>query len=357
MSFPLWTPVRDIPLLPFFTFSVTWSDYLSWAVLMTFFTSILVYQITLNKISLRLFLGSLLVLLIQDQLRWQPWIYMYILMLLPFGFINKNNPEKIKNYLQLILIAVYFWGGIHKMHPNFITSTFSSIFGTYFYFLDESTLKGYLFVGYLLPVTEIAIAVFLIIPKLRSTGVQLAIISHIFIMAYLGPWGIDFNRIVLPWNLAMVILVFTLFADKKRISIVGFNSVKKHWFYHGAFILLYLLPILNAFGKWDHYLSFSLYSNKAPHFYVASEYNSFGTFTASTETFIKKMQPLSGNGYLDINTWCMSSLKVPFYPEERVFKQFAKHFCNTDPNPDKLLFITKQPTWNDEIITSFYCKD
>ncbi|MEQ8241400.1 MAG: hypothetical protein RIA69_19455 [Cyclobacteriaceae bacterium] len=258
--------------------------------------------------------------------------------------------------MQLSLIAVYIWSGIHKVHPNFVNTNFENIIQTYFQFVDKELLKAYLFIGYLAPVFEIAVGLFLFIPKTRTIGIIMALLLHAFIIAYLSPVGIDYNSIVIPWNVAMALMVVSLFHKKQPIDWRSIVSKLGNKYLQFALMLVLIMPTLSAFQLWDHYLSFSLYSNKTPHFYVASEYNSFGPFNDSTEPFIKKIKPIRGSSYLDINAWCMSILNVPFYPEKRVFKQLSKHFCQSDPNPDKLLFVILQPHWNSETIHSFSCE-
>jgi uncharacterized membrane protein YphA (DoxX/SURF4 family) len=193
-------------------------------------------------------------LLLQDQLRWQPWVYMYALMLIPFTFAKKPSEEQLQAFFRLLLIAVYIWSGVHKIHPNFVNTTFENIINTYLPFVDKELLKAYFFIGYLAPIYEIAVGIFLFIPSMRKVGIVMVLMLHTFIICYLSPIGIDYNAIVIPWNVAMAIMVGSLFCEKHVIHWRSLITKLGNRYLQLALILVLIMPALSVFQLWDHYL-------------------------------------------------------------------------------------------------------
>ena len=56
------------------------------------------------------------------------------------------------------------------------------------------------------PVMEIAVAVGLLVPRLRNAAVAGAIATHVVVLGLLGPLGHRTNAVVWPWNAAMAAL-------------------------------------------------------------------------------------------------------------------------------------------------------
>ncbi|MEZ4687635.1 MAG: hypothetical protein R3B47_16700 [Bacteroidia bacterium] len=74
------------------------------------------------------FLLGIALFIVLDQMRLQPWVYMYFFLLLPFVFVKRESPETIwLPCLQIIMVAMYLWSGFHKFNPNFIETTFSNM--------------------------------------------------------------------------------------------------------------------------------------------------------------------------------------------------------------------------------------
>lgn len=75
------------------------------------------------------FIVCAILLAILDQNRWQPWFYQYVLMLFVVSFFNfrcddTKQQHAIVTIFKLMIAAVYFWSGLQKLNPHFITDTY-----------------------------------------------------------------------------------------------------------------------------------------------------------------------------------------------------------------------------------------
>jgi hypothetical protein len=104
-------------------------------------------------------------------------------------------------------------------------------------------------------------------------------------------------------------------------------------------ILVWVVPALNFFGLWDHYLSFSLYSNKPSTFYIAIEESEIQKVDKRFKNYFGGIPGLRGGQLIDINKWSYAELNVPFYPETKAFKKVSASFCELGIADDKLIFL------------------
>src|SRR5687768_10055149 len=83
LTFNLWRVDRFFPLAPFVPWLNESSTQLN-SLLLTVLTLSLVAAIFSSKsIFISIVLCALIIILLQDQQRWQPWVYCYLLLLLP----------------------------------------------------------------------------------------------------------------------------------------------------------------------------------------------------------------------------------------------------------------------------------
>jgi hypothetical protein len=356
LSFKLWTSDRIFPLLPVFDkipLLIYPFDYLF------IFSLILLLCINLfywkNRINLFV-IAILSVFFIQDQNRWQPWAYIYFMFLILFSFSGKseNKQRNLLFYFRIIIIGIYLWSGIHKLNSNFIDETFEMILTRFLSLQEEQLINSLKPLGYCIPLVEIAISIFLFLSKLRDIGVYLAIISHIFILLYLSPLGVNDNFVVYPWNIAMITIVFFAFyrtTDKLEIlrNKPDLRTVL-------ILFLIYIFPGLNFFNLWDNYLSFSLYSNKTDNYYIIIEETQLDKIDKRMVPYFLPIEGLKGGKIIDIGKWSAKELNVPFYPEKRTFKKVAKQFCRLGIRDDQLYFLELKSSEKGKYIR-YTCKD
>ena len=114
--------------------------------------------------------------------------------------------------------------------------------------------------------------------------------------------------------------------------------------------------MLNFFGYWDHYLSFSLYSNKPSKFYIAIEKGEIHKIDNRFGNHFANIQGLQGGQLIDVDKWAFSELNVPFYPEMSLFKKLSVKFCDVGIDEDKLVFLELFYT-NSTLSNRFTCSE
>jgi hypothetical protein len=358
ISHDLWLSNRFFPLAPVFESFIIFNffyDIILFAGLLIGLLCIVPFK---KKLPIYLVLCILIFLFTQDQMRWQPWVYIYLLMLFCFAFGNKNSPSEFFNSLQIIFVGIYIWSGLHKLNPNFIEGTFSAILVKLFHIKVQATINFLLPLGYSIPLIEIFIGVALYTRRLRNWGVLVAIVTHVFILIYLSPLGINYNYIVYPWNLAMIVFVPSLFYNVScSINFWECKTVKAQILPWTVIIFVWLAPILNTIGYWDSYLSFALYSDKLTSYYIAVEQGELGKIDKRLSKYFVNVKGLSGGQIIDMNKWSLAELNVPFNPEKRIFKKVAKSFCKLQINNERLVFLECRLPLVKQNIQSFTCAD
>jgi len=289
-SAPVWTNTRTFPVLPigsgFPILPTPWDTGLYALMLGSLIAAMWFYRPAIIT-----FLATSFFAYCGDQNRGQPWLYMYWVMLL----LSLFSAAPAHAASRCAIAVVYFWGGIQKLNERFfaVTPEWFVAPATNWHLppiaidLLKLTVKA-------APFIEIAIALMLWFPRLRRAALGLTILTHAFALVFLGPWGHNYNWVVWPWNLAMITLVWGLFAPGKLFEmsptkITHNNKLKSDerakksspltatalpfagWQVtfrelRGSrpalvIVVLYgLLPILSYSGRWDSYFSFSLYS-------------------------------------------------------------------------------------------------
>jgi len=200
-----------------------------------------------------------LLLLATDVMRWQPTLYQYFLTLI----IYLIAPKKFKNYLLLLLSATYLYSGLLKFNPIFIDFNWSKHILVEFIGLpiQYTKLTFIKLLGFIIPVIE-TLAGILLLTRFRRKGFYLIIITHIFILIFLGKLSFSYSFAVWIWNLIML-LIALVYLFKPKIDKLKINFLTLIWI-----ILIFVLPSLNFFEKYYPYFSFDMYSGDKHVLYI-----------------------------------------------------------------------------------------
>lgn len=298
----------------------------------------------------RLFIFLLLVLnlayVFLDQNRLQPWFFIYnsfflVLFFYNWRIDNVNNYNSFFIILQLCFSAVYVYSGLQKFNPGFINETYPWFIKPLADFVSERQMITLGKTGYVIPFIEIFIGLGLLFKPLRFIAIPLVIILHVIILLLMGPLGNNYNAVVWPWNIMMVVLALLLFSGKTNERFFSISHLFKQPVFYLVMVLFWILPAFNLVGKWETYLSFSLYSGN----------NHNGKILLCDEAYnrlpfyVRHYVYHNGGQYiLYPKEWCLSELKTPLYPEKRVFENvtaYVKTISRSSNEDVKLVYIEK----------------
>jgi hypothetical protein len=207
---------------------------------------------------------------LEDRARWQPWPYQYALMLAAVavggGCAGGDRAEAAVRLVRWVLVAVYFWSGVHKLGPAFPRLVGFAFAGPDLEASGPGTAAALRAAAWLVGPFEVLTAVMLALPvrRLRRAGVVMAVATHLVILAGFIPTGR--NPVVWPWNAAMAVLVPVAFWGGRGGAPAGPRSrpaaVRALGLSYG-----FLLGVAPAFsepgrGWWPSYLGFHLYSGR-----------------------------------------------------------------------------------------------
>lgn len=344
LSHRLWVSSRNYPLVPIIhglpplKFPL---DYICAAILY-----LLLWMIALSstpRLYTYSFTGLLFFLALYDQMRWQPWVYLYLFTLLALSCFSGEEDdvrgqENVLNICRLVIAATYFYSGLQKMNRHFAAMGVTGIMGPRAANLPLSHLWPWLMAA-----TEVSIAVGLLTRRYRNLAVVAAIAMHSLILfcciVLLPHW----NSVIWPWNLTMIAFLVLLFwnSDFSFREVLWRNPLALQ---KVALVLFCILPLLSFFGWWDSYLSASLYSANVPEARLVFRGNVRDQLPSSVRNYVK---PLPAATYmLDVGTWSLGELNVPPYPAMRVYRALGAAVCKySDNSPDVALLMRDKDTW------------
>lgn len=197
-----------------------------------------------------------------DQNRWQPWQYQYLFSVI-VCLINFKEHQKLIGCIAFIMATTYLYSGIGKLNEGYLVLVWDNIFLKKIFRLSEATYQhnAIHYLGYATAVAEMFFAAGLFFAKTKRVAAYGMIAMHLLILYAIGPLGINYNSIVWPWNILMIILLYLLFI-KNEPAQIGFSWLLQGW---NMVVLICwgILPALNYVGLWDSYLSSRLYSGGA----------------------------------------------------------------------------------------------
>lgn len=360
LSWSLWTSRRDYPLFPVAEWLPQFAPGISALVALAMVGLLIWLVVRPQAWSALACLGLFLFLALQDQSRWQPWAYQYVLMLLPVVLLRVGKDERaVLGLLQFILVMVYLWGGIHKCQPGWLSVWENSLVapllsetgGTF----SDALLLG---LGYLVPAVEILMAIGLLFRKTRVAGLIAILVTHLTILVLLGPVkGYISNSVVWPWNLVMVGMALILFY-KEEVYFLG--SLKVGWLRPLAvvlFVLMTVAPGLFYFGLWDRYLSFSLYAGQQKRILVQVPREALDHVPTAWIPYLADPKSKDGHQILSPGTWSSRELNVPLISEWRILRAFSKELCAEDLGGAGLRFYIDHRHLPDKPKQYFLCDE
>ena len=257
---------------------------------------------------------------LQDLMRFQPYIYMYFFTILFAVFFKENG----LNALKIMVGSVYFWAGFQKLNLTFFTSTFPWFIAPLYKFSSKpSVIDLFVFcIALSVPVFEASIGwLLLFFPKKWKLASFMACIMTLVVLACLGPFGHNLNIIAWPWNTYLLLIEWILFykpssSPQKKLfqySIPTFTSL----------VLFSIAPAFALFGLWHSFPAFAIYSGNIKYAEVI-----FSKDEIPAHLPDNLGQFISYENSLSLSRWTNNEFNIIPYPENDVFKAGAMGLCS-----------------------------
>ncbi|MBP7810208.1 MAG: hypothetical protein KA163_13020 [Bacteroidia bacterium] len=345
-SYNLWAGQRWFPVAPVFEgwYISPPYDY----ILLVLEVILLLLLMVADKTRLLIFLVLVLNLAfcLLDQNRLQPWFFIYNSFLLVLLFYNwridnVNTYNSFFIILQLCFSAVYVYSGLQKFNPGFITETYPWFIKPLEHFVSDRQMITLNKTGYVIPFVEIFIGIGLLIKPIRFISIPLVVLLHVIILLLMGPFGNNYNSVVWPWNIMMIILALLLFSGKTNERFFSISHLFKQPVFYLVMLLFWILPAFNLAGKWETYLSFSLYSGNNHTGKILLTDSAYNRLPFYVRHYVRYQ---GENYFLYPKEWCLNELKTPMYPEKRIFDnvyEYVKVISRSPEQDVKLVYIEK----------------
>lgn len=276
-----------------------------------------------------------LVLALEDQSRWQPWFYQYVAMLGALA-VARDAGDTLAA-CRIVLVGLYLWSGIQKLNVTFMTRLFPWLVEPVAAVMPDGARQILMACWMVVPMTEIAVALGLLVPRLRNAAVIAAIATHVVVLGLLGPLAHGTNAVIWPWNVAMAALAALLFWNARGASTLDTVVPRRIGAHAVTLVLFVALPALSFAGRWDSYLSGELYSGNLK----------VGALSITDRVASRLPDPARrhvmsdrvGANALDLYEWSMRELSVPSYPEDRVFRAVARDVCRLADTPGDVVLV------------------
>jgi hypothetical protein len=299
-----------------------------------------------------------------DGLFLQIWIWFYFQLFLVF-LPQKTTINEAKNQqaIQWIIAAMYVWSGFFKLGPYFVEDSFPWFLEPIPVLRDWGKIEV---LGYFAAFFEMSLGIGLILPKTRTIFKSLAVFFHVFIILVLSPLGHNWNTLVIPWNVAMIGLIFMCFEANSPPftnfgSFSGLNLSQKLRlrnlvsFVNVAIILAWLGSFLSLFSMFPADFSWRMYSGT----------HSELTFYFQEKSIIKQLQIPEDKVFgstslkITIEDWMNTQTGVLPPDSEAYFQHLGRYLCqfvNDKCSSGILILNTNMLDKSKETIRELPCK-
>jgi hypothetical protein len=317
LSWPLWVEGIDFPRVPFVPSLNAWPVGVSWVVFVALVAAVVLSGLGRGwRLAFGVSLGLVVILILQDQHRFQPWAYQYVMTGLLIAALPKGEGLR---YARCWFVAIYLYAGLSKLDVSFCDElglvflrTIVGLFG----FDLRRWPEGWRIAAVLaIPVWEIAVAVALAVPRGRRVGRIGALVLHIVLIGILGPLGLGHSLIVLVWNAAMLAEVWLAFGPD-RVTEAG--ALRPSWLaapVKAVFWAGVLLPLGERRGVFDAWPSHALYASHVERVSVQVHESELAAYPDEVRRHV-----IAGEGpwrVLDLTGWSRSVRGTPVYPANR----------------------------------------
>lgn len=334
VSFPLWFPLTDFPVVPLWESSLTRSPAVSTFAAVVLISALLWIIVRPFGSQRRWWLvaGGLVVAFICDQHRLQPWAYQTAIYAAVFAGVPVARQRR---WIIPVAASVYLYSAAGKFDYQFaytvgqdFLDAATSWFGGLPQDWSPKTRAG---LSLALPASEFAAGIGVLFPLTRKLAGCGLIAMHMTLFVILGPLMLDHSHGVLVWNLALATQAWFLFVRPNAgpslpIPATGQRDPQRQseqlhpWgtIVAGAAVCVALIgPLGERSGHWDHWLSWALYSPHNSRVDCEVHDTVVNQLPQSLQNHV--VEDTDGDRWrkLDLGSWSLGTLGVPVYPQSR----------------------------------------
>jgi hypothetical protein len=334
LSWRLWFPAgRTFPLVPVFTNIPVWVSFILSGFLIA---SLVIAIVKKHQVAVVI---ALTLSILPDQMRLQPWVYQYLIMLLLIALNNRRENQLTLSCEKFVVCSLYFWSGLQKFNFNFHHEVLPQLLAPLNRIVSLND-KQLLFLGIVIALIEALTGLGLLLKSTRKVFVWVAVAMHVTVLALLI--ALRHNSVVWIWNVALALIVLTLFwrvRESTPLRMIG--SGFRVRLIQAITVCVVCLPGLNFWNLWDRYLSGALYTGNSPVAVMRIDQPVVEQLSkrARQTVFVSK----SGESFLPLLQWSLGELNVPPYPEDRVYKDIARQLCKFSEKSSQVELIVREP--------------
>lgn len=267
-------------------------------------------------------LTLMLLIFMLDWNKVQPYNLVFGAFILIDSFKKQNDNFSI----LLMLSGIYFYSGVQKMNV-FYRSELDNL-------LYEFPIEAFKpFMTQLLlyvPFIEIGLALALLfaLDRHKKWALLLAIYLHLGIIAFL--LSINYNMVVIPWNLTMIACLFLL---KSQLTTKKITVKVIHVMLIGFF---WILPVYNLFKPQLAYCSWNIYSNRIPYAELYFDNRDLQKLPNELQDNVTAEEHYAK---IDLIKYSIKHTNVAINPEPWMYKRMLKKMCKQDFDYETYLFI------------------
>jgi hypothetical protein len=326
LSWPLWVGDRELPRVPFVPATMGLPEPVQGLLIALGCIGLAVAATGRAwRAMLWISLGAIALLVVEDQHRFQPWIYQWLLTAL--GLATASRARGL-GFARLFVVACYFHSGLSKLDASFCAELGRVFLETALrpVGLEPEGWPAALRLSAILamPVWELLVAAGLCFGPTRRWALAGAILMHAGLSAILGPWALGHSPIVLVWNVALAcedVLLFWRVETPETAPTDGDTPLVP--LARVAFLVAVVMPFGERMGIWDTWPSFALYASHAERTECLVHQKDVANLPASLARHVRP--PGDGDWRrLDLTAWSRAARGVPVYPQGRACNGLAE---------------------------------
>ena len=261
------------------------------------------------------------ILILFDLHRLTPYMIVY------FGIFSslillKYDSSVLFTALLIIASGIYIFSGLHKLNAGFVTDIAPRL---WFHSLPFSYNNS---IGYSLAILETVAGLFLLIPLVRKFASILLIVMHLIIIWKLGPWKLDWNYIVIPWNVMMIAVLIFIF---RKSSFCKFKIGAARGLIITLGFFFWLLPAISQVTWIPENLSMMLYSGKSKSGYLIIDKKA-DRFKPYDRTPDKEKMLIS------LQQYSMEERGIALHPELEIYNEILNNIKLAIPATDSIYY-------------------